>query len=131
MSKLNKYFPNEPSEMGKLFNEATDDGLQKLLADLAKRGDSNISLAAEDQDGSLDGGGGGFAQPVPSGADLNQLLENPELKALLGSLGGGLEGAPQKKGMPLPKGKPVELQIKEAKLKLLNKPGQLLKGLKK
>jgi hypothetical protein len=39
--------------------------------------------------------------------------------------------ADAKPGMPVPQGKPVELQIKEAKMKLLQKPGQLVKSLKK
>lgn len=140
--KLNKHYPNEPSESGKMFNEATDDGLAKLLADLAKRGDSNVSLAVEDQDGSLGGGGGGFGGEVTGGlaGALGGAGGQPDLAALLGAIGlGGPRPPPAgtgpiqeaKPGMPLPKGKPVELQIKEAKLKLLQKPGQLLKSLKK
>lgn len=140
--KLNKHYPNEPSESGKMFNEATDDGLAKLLADLAKRGDSNISLAVEDQDGSLGGGGGEFGGEVPAsgglGADLASALtggsgSQPDLEEILSAIGMGGRGVSSepKPGMPMPKGKPVELQIKEAKLKLLQKPGQLLKSLKK
>lgn len=140
--KLNKYYPNEPSESGKMFNEATDDGLAKLLADLAKRGDSNISLAVEDQDGSLGGGGGGFGGEVTGGlaGALGGAGGQPDLAAMLSAIGLGGPGLPPsgtgpvrdpKKGMPAPNGKPVELQIKEAKLKLLQKPGQLLKSLKK
>lgn len=138
--KLNKHYPNEPSESGKLFNEATDDGLAKLLADLAKRGDSNISLAVEDQDGSLGGGGGGFGGEVTGGlaGALDGAGGQPDLAAMLQAIGLGGPGLPKngaspepKPGMPAPNGKPVELQIKEAKLKLLQKPGQLLKSLKK
>jgi len=140
--KLNKHYPSEPSEAGKQFNEATDDGLMKLLADLAKNGDSNISLAVEDQDGSLGGGGGEFGGEVPAGgglgADLASSLTGgsggqPDLAALLSAIGMGSPKPPPEgaKGMPVPQGKPVELQIKEAKMKLLQKPGQLLKSLKK
>ena len=140
--KLNKHYPSAPSEAGKQFNEATDDGLMKLLADLAKHGDSNISLAAEDQDGSLAGGGGGFGNPVAGGGEgsgsLAALLGDQGgeggggLEQLLGAIGlGGPAPVNAKPGMPTPQGKPVELQIKEAKMKLLQKPGQLVKSLKK
>lgn len=144
--KLNKHYPSEPSEAGKMFNEATDDGLAKLLADLARNGDSNISLAVEDQDGSLGGGGGEFGGEVSAGgglgADLASSLTGgaggqPDLAALLSAISGVGSGSkaghmPESaKGMPVPQGKPVELQIKEAKMRLLQKPGQLLKSLKK